>query len=491
MAPSVGQSCEITLDRLLEHVQNVIAIERVNPSKRGGDLKQKLLNREVFWILKLSTRVPLEIIEDPWDLGDSPQRQHLVNPLEDFVSPNNKEDEESEDQFWDLLVKETAKPNRSTSANKEPLNITKSTSHRKSGNHHVTKEGGGNTTSLKGNRFNAEPKWSMEEDYILVSSPHLTSCPISIKIKARNLPWLKERFVDDIILFLDGRRFSDQEWKRLGHFIPPFGWMELEYSEVLETVSALPHVANQQLLLAEKSGETPNCVTCAVVGNGGILNGSRMGKEIDSHDYVFRVNGAVIQGYEDDVGKRTSFYGFTAFTMLASLYMLNRRGFSTIPRDNETKYILFTEGKRDYEWLKALQQNKELHQGILKQYRLRPRDDFGKDFNFTKLLVVHPDFARYVKNRFLRSDTLNGKYWREYRPSTGALVLLTALHLCDTVSAYGFLTHDYAKYANHYYDKKKTKVTFYMNHDYELEKKLWAQMHEENVIRLYKGTKGL
>ncbi|XP_075033864.1 alpha-N-acetylgalactosaminide alpha-2,6-sialyltransferase 1 [Mixophyes fleayi] len=341
---------------------------------------------------------------------------------------------------------------------------------------------------LKAENFDAEPKWGIEEDYTLVTSSSQTSCPISVKIKALNSPWLKPKFLPQITIFMDNRHFNKQEWERLEHFIPPYGWMGTNYTVIQEVVSALPHLKDQQLLLSKKWEEFPRCVSCAVVGNGGILNASRLGMEIDSHDYVFRVNGAVIKGFEEDVGVRTSFYSFTAFTMLSSIHLLNRNGFSTIPRDKETKYILFTEGQRDYEWLKALQQNKEISRGTLEQYRLRPRDDFENDFDLKKILVAHPDFVRYVKNRFLRSRILNGMHWRMYRPSTGALMLLTALHLCDTVNAYGFMTHDFKNYSDHYYDKTKTKVTFYINHDFLMEKEVWARLHKENIIKLYQRT---
>lgn len=342
---------------------------------------------------------------------------------------------------------------------------------------------------LQATSFTSEPEWDIEEDYSLAASASETSCPISVKIKAQNSSWLKEKFLPKITIFMDNHHINNREWVRLGHFIPPYGWMELNYTVVQQVVTALPRIPDQQLLLAEKNEDNfPNCISCAVVGNGGILNASGLGREIDEHDYVFRVNGAVIRGYEKDVGVRTSFYGFTAFTMLSSLHLLHRKGFSKIPQDKETKYILFTEARRDYEWLKALQQNKEISKGTLEQYRLRPRDDFGNNFDFNRLLVAHPDFVRYLKNRFLRSPTLSGKYWRLYRPSTGALVLLTALHLCDTVSAYGFMTHDFKSYSDHYYDKKKTEVTLYINHDFLLEKDLWSQLHRENIIKLYQRT---
>lgn len=46
-----------------------------------------------------------------------------------------------------------------------------------------------------------------------------------------------------------------------------------------------------------------------------------------------RVSGAVIKGYEKDVGTKTSFYGFTAYSLVSSLQILGHRGFSNIPQD--------------------------------------------------------------------------------------------------------------------------------------------------------------
>ena len=49
------------------------------------------------------------------------------------------------------------------------------------------------------------------------------------------------------------------------------------------------------------TGRTPRI---AVIGSSGnLLHGGR-GSEIDSHDIVMRVNGPVLDGYEDDVGSR-------------------------------------------------------------------------------------------------------------------------------------------------------------------------------------------
>ncbi|XP_037666476.1 alpha-N-acetylgalactosaminide alpha-2,6-sialyltransferase 1 [Choloepus didactylus] len=338
---------------------------------------------------------------------------------------------------------------------------------------------------LKASNFKSEPQWDFEENYSLEVGGLQTTCPDSVKVKASRSLWLQNLFLPNLTLFLDSRNFNRSEWDRLEHFAPPFGFMELNYSLVQKVVAHFPPVPQQQLLLANRPGGPPECISCAVVGNGGILNNSRMGQEIDSHDYVFRLSGAVIKGYEQDVGTRTSFYGFTAFSLTQSLLILGHRGFQHVPLGKDIRYLHFLEGTRDFEWLEALLLNQTVKGNSFSWFRHRPREAFREALRLDRYLLLHPDLLRYMKNRFLKSKTLNTAHWRIYRPTTGALLLLTALQLCDRVSAYGFITEGHERFSDHYYDKTWKPLIFYLNHDFRLEREVWKKLHHEGLIQLY------
>ncbi|KAM6163510.1 alpha-N-acetylgalactosaminide alpha-2,6-sialyltransferase 1 [Rhynchocyon petersi] len=367
-----------------------------------------------------------------------------------------------------------------------------------------------NAPELKAVNFKSEPWWDFEENYsfevgalqsgahfLLAAPPSCTlvpcltlflctqTCPDSVKVKAARSPWFGPRFLPNLTLFLDSGRFNLSEWRRLEHFAPPFGFMELNFSLVQSVVTRFPPVPQQQLLLADLPAGQPRCISCAVVGNGGILNNSRVGRDIDAHDYVFRLSGAITKGYEEDVGTRTSFYGFTAFSLTQSLYQLGSRGFRHVPLGQNIRYLHFLEHTRDYQWLAALLRNQTLMEKNLFWFRRRPQEVFREALRLDQYLLLHPDLLRYMKNRFLRSGTLDTKRWRIYRPTTGALLLLTALQLCDRVSAYGFITEGHQRFSDHYYDKSWKKLVFYINHDFKLELALWKRLHDQGIIWLY------
>ncbi|XP_037836730.1 alpha-N-acetylgalactosaminide alpha-2,6-sialyltransferase 1-like isoform X4 [Kryptolebias marmoratus] len=277
------------------------------------------------------------------------------------------------------------------------------------------------------------------------------------------------------------------EWNRLSHFNNPFGFMEMKYDDVIPAVKLIPE-PKEPLLLPKPGGD--GCVHCAVVGTGGILNGSKMGAEIDAHDYVFRMNGAAIEGYEEDVGKRTSVYVHTAHSITASLLFFKEYGYKSAPHDEGIKYVLIPEGLRDFKWLWALLKGQMVSFGRFKNKD--PRSYYSGQFNESRFYVLHQDFLRYVRNRFLKSRGLNESSWAIVRPTNGAFTIFLALHVCDTVSAYGFMTEDYIKYSNYYVEKsRKTDVIFYTNHDLILEKDLWKSLHDRKIMKLFQRTESL
>lgn len=331
-------------------------------------------------------------------------------------------------------------------------------------------------------KFTSLPHWKFDDLYRL--DPHFKPSECATSLQNSSNPTFKKKFIPNIQLFLQSDHLNMSEWNRLYHFNNPFGYMGLNYTAIKAAVETIHKPASSQLLQVHP-GVKDGCIRCAVVGASGILNGSKLGKEIDSSDYVFRMNAAIIAGHEEDVGKRTSVYVHTAHSIIQSLMIHKKRGFKQIPTDKDIKYVLIPEGPRDYNFLESLMKNRKIPSGA---YRGRtPRKYYSGHFNESSYYILHPDFLRYVRNRFLRAKQLKTKRWWVVRPTNGAFTLLLAMHTCDIVRVYGFCTADYRKYPSYYYDTKHTKLVFYGNHDYRLEMKTWKKFHDDKLIWMYLG----
>ncbi|XP_040186883.1 alpha-N-acetylgalactosaminide alpha-2,6-sialyltransferase 2 [Rana temporaria] len=311
---------------------------------------------------------------------------------------------------------------------------------------------------------------------------HVNSkCPNRIREKFRNAENLKEKFLEMVPVLQWKKHAQESEYERLRKFSGAQGWMGVTWHILNETLNLMNSTGNGYMF--DTWNGTSPCIRCAVVGNGGILNGSRMGKEIDSHDYVFRVNGAITTGFETDVGNRTSFYFFGTNTMMNSLAAYGHRGFKRIPRTVETRFVLLPDHDRDYLLVRAALTN-----SIVDRSRDKGKDPahyFGTNLTTEHFKILHPDFMRYLRNRFLWTPILNTKNRDIYRPSTGAAILLAAIHTCDQVSAFGFMTPNYQKFSDHYFDVIYRKVAFYANHNFRKEMQLWQDLHKAGIITLY------
>ncbi|XP_068065545.1 alpha-N-acetylgalactosaminide alpha-2,6-sialyltransferase 2 [Anomalospiza imberbis] len=328
-----------------------------------------------------------------------------------------------------------------------------------------------------GNSF--KPSAELEE--LEPSRKQPSPCLHSVMARAKADPKFREIFRFNTPVLMWDQHFTLETWNRLKTRHVPYGWQGLSLAVVGSTLQLLNASANRHLF--DRAAFPGGCVRCAVVGNGGILNGSRQGKAIDSHDLVFRLNGAVIKGFEEDVGTKVTFYGFTVNTMKNSLISYEEYGFTQIPQGKDVKYIFIPSDVRDYVMLKSAIQGSPVPEGSDKGDD--PQKYFGLEASAEKFKLLHPDFLQYLTARFLRSELLNSQYSSLYMPSTGALMLLTALHTCDQVSAYGFITANYEQFSDHYYEVEKKPLVFYANHDMMLEAALWRSLHRAGIITLY------
>ncbi|CAO2594915.1 Alpha-2,8-sialyltransferase 8F [Lemmus lemmus] len=205
---------------------------------------------------------------------------------------------------------------------------------------------------------------------------------------------------------------------------------------------------------------------CAVVGNGGILNKSLCGAEIDKADFVFRCNLPPITGNASkDVGSKTNLV-----TVNPSIITLKYKNL----KEKKTRFLedISTYGDT-FLLLPAF--SYRVNTGIsFKVYQTLKESKVRQ-----KVLFFHPSYLRRL-----------ALFWRTrgvtaYRLSTGLMIASVAVELCENVTLYGFWPFsksiEKAPISHHYYDNKLPKRGF---HQMPKEFNQMLQLHMRGILRL-------
>ncbi|XP_077982988.1 CMP-N-acetylneuraminate-beta-galactosamide-alpha-2,3-sialyltransferase 2-like [Glandiceps talaboti] len=214
-------------------------------------------------------------------------------------------------------------------------------------------------------------------------------------------------------------------------------------------------------------GDPNRCLRCAVVGNSGNLRQSAYGKFIDEHEYVMRINVARTEGFEKDVGSRT-----THRFMYPESY---------IEVKGETRFILTAFKSLDIEWLISA-----LTIGNIERTYITVKKFIHA--NSSKIQVYNPALMNHIHNFWTE---LHGRY-----PSTGMLVLMFAMNICDQVNVFGYGATTMGNW-DHYYNKPvspqdEQKSAFRISgvHDGEFEAGVIKRLEEIGKITVFRGSRG-
>lgn len=201
--------------------------------------------------------------------------------------------------------------------------------------------------------------------------------------------------------------------------------------------------------------------SCAVVGNSGILLKNKYGEFIDSHEAVIRLNNARTNGFEQNVGSKTSI----SFVNSNILHLCARReGCFCNPYGENVPLVMYICQPThflDYTICNSSQKSQLL----------------VTDLRFDTLCSKIVKY--YSLKRFVEEIKKPLEEWGSahegplFHYSSGMQAIMLALGICEKVSILGFGKLDSAKH--HYHTNQKAELHL---HDYEAEYDLYRDLVE-------------
>nr|XP_061800692.1 sia-alpha-2,3-Gal-beta-1,4-GlcNAc-R:alpha 2,8-sialyltransferase-like isoform X1 [Nerophis lumbriciformis] len=213
---------------------------------------------------------------------------------------------------------------------------------------------------------------------------------------------------------------------------------------------------------------------CAIVGNSGILTGSRCGDQIEKFDFVFRCNFAPTEVFKRDVGRRTNMTTFNP-SILEKYY----NNLLTV-QDRNNFFLSLKKMDGAILWIPAF----FFHTSATVTRTLV--DFFVEHRERLKVQLAWPGNIIQHINNYWKTKQLSPK-----RLSTGILMYTLASSMCDQIHLYGFWPFGWdpntgKELPYHYYDRKGTKFSTHWQaiHQLPAEFKLLYKMHTEGLLKL-------
>ncbi|XP_061097319.1 ST3 beta-galactoside alpha-2,3-sialyltransferase 3b isoform X1 [Conger conger] len=213
--------------------------------------------------------------------------------------------------------------------------------------------------------------------------------------------------------------FLDKNFKRLGKvsiYSPPFGF------KTQERIIDIILTATKNFGLGPEL-DSLSCKKCIIVGNGGILANKSLGTQIDDYDVVIRLNEAPVNGYQKDVGSKTT------------IRITYPEGAIQKPEryEKDSLFVFSAFKPQDFRWLRQMVFKEKLRaEGFWKSVAHHvPREP-------SEMRILNPYFIQEAAFQFIGLPHNNGIMGKGNIPTLGAVAITMALHNCDEVAVAGF-----------------------------------------------------
>ncbi|XP_013928676.1 PREDICTED: type 2 lactosamine alpha-2,3-sialyltransferase isoform X2 [Thamnophis sirtalis] len=216
--------------------------------------------------------------------------------------------------------------------------------------------------------------------------------------------------------------------------------------------------------------DSPSCKKCIVVGNGGILRNKKLGQKIDSYDVVIRMNNGPVIGYEDDVGRRTTFRLFYPESMFSD----------PLHYDPKTTAVLVVFKRHDLKWLSDLLSGNN----IISTSAFWKKPAMRMIYKPNQIRILDPFIIKRTAYELLRFPRKFPKRLRPKHPTTGLIAIAFAFDICTEVHVTGFKYNlkDQGSSLHYYGNDTMSMMIKNEYHDINAEQRLLKNLIDHHIV---------